>query len=370
MQPVVAHVIERLLQLTVEASVETLHVVLETLALVIVLPGASAMTQPVLQCIMPLWRQHLDDRQVHEIILDLLSALLKQSNDDGDQHKTLALVLDHVVPHVNDVLPTLQSLHAIEVLTLLVQNEAACPLIVPVLFDPMLNLLLMTDDGSVLQHGGDCFKWFVTYAAPQLEQFTCKLPHTQGKFGRIRLRRIRLGRICRITIESPVLDTIQIGTNGVEGVMRVAAKLLSPAVSDSGAMAVGGLVTQVLLRFSTILPLETVHALLHAISTRLVAAQMPSLIQALITVFARLIHSFGVATVLDALDAHQALDFVVTTWLENQLDFYGTYAVKVTILALLKLWDAQDPRVLSLVVQGWTFYILPLYPRRVSWLND
>ncbi|KAF0682433.1 Aste57867_25446 [Aphanomyces stellatus] len=310
----VTHVIERLLHLTVEATTETLHVVLETLALVVGVNGAQASLQPILQVTLPLWIHHLDDRMVHDVTVDILSTLVADAADHG-------VILDHVVPKLHDVFHTLYVLHAIEVIDLLVKQPAVAPLVVPVLLDPLLNVLLTTDDGSVLQHGGDCLKWFVTYASPQLQHFTCALPHTQGM-------------------------------TGVDGVMHVAAKLLSPAISDSGAMAVGGLVTQVLLHLSAVLPVATVQQLLHAVSTRLAHAQMPSLVQSLCTVFARLVHSFGVATILDALETLGVLPFVVTTWVEHQNDFYGTYAIKVTVLALLKLLDAQDPRVLSLVVKG------------------
>ncbi|CAK4673042.1 unnamed protein product [Aphanomyces euteiches] len=313
----VVDVIHRLLQLTSEATTDTLHVILETLALVVVVPGSDAALQPILQTIVPLWVTNLDDRMVHDMIVDILSAILMQA----DSASSAGVVLDHVVPTLGNVFSTIHVSQAIEVVELLVKQQNVAPLVVPVLFDPLLNILLTTDDGSVLTNGGDCLKWFVTYASPQIHQFTCALPHTQGM-------------------------------NGVDGVMHVAAKLLSPSISDSGAMAVGGLVTQVLIHLSSVLPVATIQQLLHAVSTRLAAAKMPSLIQSLCTVFARLIHSFGVPTILDTLDTLGVLPFVLTTWIEHQPDFYGMYAIKVTVLALVKLLDAQDPRVLSLVVKG------------------
>ncbi|ETV71721.1 hypothetical protein H257_13149 [Aphanomyces astaci] len=307
--PFATTIVDRLLHLTVDATPETLHVVLETLALVVVVPGTPV--QRVLTCVVPLWLRHLDDRMVHDVTVDILAALVA----DAD---AAPVVLTHVVPVLANVFNSLYVLQAIEVVELLVKQAAVAPLVVPVLLDPLLHILITTDDGSALQHGGDVLKWIVLYASPQLEHFSS--PST--------------------------------GASGVDGVMQVVAKLLSPDVSDSGAMGVGGLVTQVLLRLAPLLPVATVHQLLHAVSTRLASAQMPSLIQSLCTVYARLVHSFGVATIVDALESLGVCSFVLTTWIEHQGDFYGLYAIKVTLLALLKLLESQHPVVLALVVQG------------------
>ncbi|RHY01162.1 hypothetical protein DYB25_002131 [Aphanomyces astaci] len=302
--PFATTIVDRLLHLTVDATPETLHV-----ALVVVVPGTPV--QRVLTCVVPLWLRHLDDRMVHDVTVDILAALVA----DAD---AAPVVLTHVVPVLANVFNSLYVLQAIEVVELLVKQAAVAPLVVPVLLDPLLHILLTTDDGSVLQHGGDVLKWIVLYASPQLEHFSS--PST--------------------------------GASGVDGVMQVVAKLLSPDVSDSGAMGVGGLVTQVLLRLAPLLPVATVHQLLHAVSTRLASAQMPSLIQSLCTVYARLVHSFGVATIVDALESLGVCSFVLKTWIEHQGDFYGLYAIKVTLLALLKLLESQHPVVLALVVQG------------------
>ncbi|RHZ01197.1 hypothetical protein DYB31_003942 [Aphanomyces astaci] len=304
LSPFATTIVDRLLHLTVDATPETLHV-----ALVVVVPGTPV--QRVLTCVVPLWLRHLDDRMVHDVTVDILAALVA----DAD---AAPVVLTHVVPVLANVFNSLYVLQAIEVVELLVKQAAVAPLVVPVLLDPLLHILLTTDDGSVLQHGGDVLKWIVLYASPQLEHFSS--PST--------------------------------GASGVDGVMQVVAKLLSPDVSDSGAMGVGGLVTQVLLRLAPLLPVATVHQLLHAVSTRLASAQMPSLIQSLCTVYARLVHSFGVATIVDALESLGVCSFVLKTWIEHQGDFYGLYAIKVTLLALLKLLESQHPVVLALVVQG------------------
>ncbi|RHY13784.1 hypothetical protein DYB36_002521 [Aphanomyces astaci] len=304
LSPFATTIVDRLLHLTVDATPETLHV-----ALVVVVPGTPV--QRVLTCVVPLWLRHLDDRMVHDVTVDILAALVA----DAD---AAPVVLTHVVPVLANVFNSLYVLQAIEVVELLVKQAAVAPLVVPVLLDPLLHILLTTDDGSVLQHGGDVLKWIVLYASPQLEHFS----------------------------------STSTGASGVDGVMQVVAKLLSPDVSDSGAMGVGGLVTQVLLRLAPLLPVATVHQLLHAVSPRLASAQMPSLIQSLCTVYARLVHSFGVATIVDALESLGVCSFVLKTWIEHQGDFYGLYAIKVTLLALLKLLESQHPVVLALVVQG------------------
>ncbi|KDO26794.1 hypothetical protein SPRG_08084 [Saprolegnia parasitica CBS 223.65] len=329
-QPMAANILDRLMGLCASATTETIHVVLETMASIVHAvdaPHVAPIALPFVQFVLSLWQQRVDDRMVHDMTISILAAFLGFEAEASTQ-----LVVEGVVATYRPLLHTLHVSQAIELLEMVLKHALphATPSLksslVRAVLDPLLGLLLSTDDGSVLQVGGDCLKWCVMHAASDVQS-------------------------------TPVTGM----ANGVEGVMQVAAKLLSPAVSDAVAINVGGLVSQVLLHLASVLPVETVQSLLLAVSQRLAAANMPSLIQSLCLVYARLIHSHGASVILDALAALPApatgpgptmLEFVCATWVQHQAEFYGQYALKVTVLALLKIVEANDVRVANLLVLG------------------
>ncbi|OQS02216.1 importin [Thraustotheca clavata] len=330
-QPMAANIIERLINLCMNASTETVHVVLETMASVVHAVEAqdiASVVVPFVQYVLGLWHSRVDDRMVHDITISILAAILA-----FEEPKTTQLVAENVINKWLLLLETLHVSQAMELLEMVLKHALPHSTpelrgqIVTAVLDPLLNILLVTDDGSVLQSGGNCIKWCVMHAAVTVQNTPLKLPRTTGM-------------------------------SGVDGVMQVAAKLLSPTVSDSGAMTVGGLVSQVLLHLSNVLPVQTVQSLLHAVSIRLAQAELPSLIQSLCMVYARLIHSHGAQVILDALAALPGannqgtmLEFVCSTWVQHQTEFYGNYSIKVTVLALLQIVQANDARVSALLVQ-------------------
>ncbi|OQR80962.1 importin [Achlya hypogyna] len=332
-QPLAANILERLMHLCTSATTETIHVVLETMASVVHAVDAAhvaTVLAPFVGFVLSLWQQRVDDRMVHDMTISILAALL-----GFESVETTTLVAERVVAAWRPLLDTLHVAQAVELLEMVLKHgmptapPALRAQLVAAVLDPLLNVLLASDDGSVLQVGGDCLKWCVMHAAADVQATPLALPHTAGM-------------------------------HGLDGVMAVAAKLLSPGVSDSGAMAVGGLVSQVLRQLSAGLPVETVQSLLHAVSVRLAAAAMPSLVQSLCLVYARLVHSHGAGVILDALAAlpplapgsDSVLAFVLATWVQHQSEFYGQYSIKVTLLALLAIVEANDARVGALLVQG------------------
>ncbi|EQC28706.1 hypothetical protein SDRG_13579 [Saprolegnia diclina VS20] len=329
-QPMAANILDRLMGLCASATTETIHVVLETMASIVHAvdaPHVAPIALLFVQFVLSLWSQRVDDRMVHDMTISILAAFLGFEAETSTQ-----LVVEGVVATYRPLLHTLHVSQAIELLEMVLKHALphATPSLqsslVRAVLDPLLGLLLSTDDGSVLQVGGDCLKWCVMHAASDVQS-------------------------------TPVTGM----SNGVDGVMQVAAKLLSPSVSDAVAINVGGLVSQVLLHLASVLPVETVQSLLLAVSQRLAAAAMPSLVQSLCLVYARLIHSHGASVILEALAALPApahgpgptmLEFVCATWVQHQAEFYGQYALKVTVLALLKIVEANDVRVANLLVLG------------------
>jgi hypothetical protein len=48
----------------------------------------------------------------------------------------------------------------------------------------------------------------------------------------------------------------------------------------------------------------------------------------------------------------QALSFLMTVWVENQSAFYGAYATKVTLFALILLFKLNNPQLNQIQVKG------------------
>ena len=77
----------------------------------------------------------------------------------------------------------------------------------------------------------------------------------------------------------------------VPAILSIISRLLQPdAVTDMGALGVGGLITQVVLKLQPVLDPAAVQNMFHAILIRLVSAKFSSLKQNHNLVFARLMH--------------------------------------------------------------------------------
>lgn len=344
-------VVERFIHLTQLASTETLHIALETLVVVLQeLPNlAPAAANATVACFLHNWGQHLNDPLVSELIDGAFGALLEYDNLE-----IVASLHAQVLPMIAQLLVQARSelgaagngatiaASAITVLKTIVKHSfitatsagesaktdptlrAMRSQIVTQVFEPLVAVLEVVDDEKVLSAGAECLKWLVMFAVDVLAEFKCAN-----------------------------------GSSGVDATMQVAAKLLSPDVDESYAVGVGGLITQILLQLGSALPAETIQSILSAIGARLASAKLPSLVQSLCLVFARLVHTHG-RDILDVLErlpspstAHPTmLAFVFSTWIEKQDEFYGLYCIKVTISALLKVAEWNDARATQLVVAG------------------
>jgi len=86
-------------------------------------------------------------------------------------------------------------------------------------------------------------------------------------------------------------------------------------------------------------------------------SRMPSIVQSLVLIFARLIHVHTKAIVEflseTSIDNRISLKIVLDKWLLQQPLFRGYYTKNVTFSALLKLFTLRDPRIESLMVIGY-----------------
>ncbi|CEG40766.1 hypothetical protein F442_04004 [Plasmopara halstedii] len=348
-------IIDRLASLAEQSTHETLHIALETLVVVLQESEEIALesAQRVVTCFLYHWSQNLNDPLISELTDGAFGALLQLDNASitASVHaQVLPVIRSMLVKSCSDLGSTGTGIYtassALTILKTLLRHSFASSntvssggvdsatqqlgaQIVQQSFEPLVNVLGVIDDEKVLNFGSECLKWLVMFA-----------------------------------VESLAAYTTASGTNGIDTTLAVSANLLSPAVSDASAACVGGLITQILLKLGPSLPTATVQSILSAVCARLAATSLPSLVQSLCMVFARLVHSHGrdLLNVLEHLPApttrdgqNQALNmltFVFQTWIEKQQDFYGLYCIKVTISALMKVVEWNDPRINAITVTG------------------
>ncbi|CAI5700610.1 unnamed protein product [Peronospora effusa] len=355
LQEASAIIIDRLTSLAEQSTHETLHIALETL--VVVLQESKELTlesaQRVVACFLHRWSQNLNDPLISELIDGAFGALLQLDNTAVSMtvhEQVLPVIRSMLVQSVSNLEGSGNGVYtagsAVTILKTLLRHSfasnsprstsSADPAtqqlggqFVQLTFEPLVVVLGAIDDEKVLNAGSECLKWFVMFAVDPLSAYTTAA-----------------------------------GGNGIDTTLSVSAKLLSPAVSDASATCVGGLITQILLKLGPGLPTATVQSILSAVCARLAATELPSLVQSLCMVFARLVHSHGheVLNVLEQLppppapeghdQAPNMLTFVFRTWIEKQQDFYGLYCIKVTMSALIKVVEWNDSRINSIVVTG------------------
>ena len=138
-----------------------------------------------------------------------------------------------------------------------------------------------------------------------------------------------------------------------EEIINVAKKLLAPGTNEQAAMCLGNLIIQI---FHKIEPnIDT--SVLFCVVQKIYKTRMPSTLQSLILVFARLIQTNPkeIVELLSetSVDSRISLKVVLDKWLLQQPLFRGTYTKTVTISALQKLFMMRDSRIESLMVIGY-----------------
>jgi hypothetical protein len=117
------------------------------------------------------------------------------------------------------------------------------------------------------------------------------------------------------------------GKGGLEAVLVIIDRLLSPAVDDNAASEVGSLAAELVEKAGSDLLGPYLPQLLTAVAVRLGSASQAQFIQSLTLVFARLslINAKEVIDFLGQMQVEQenGLQLVLAKWLENSINFAG-----------------------------------------------
>lgn len=196
------------------------------------------------------------------------------------------------------------------------------------IFPVLKDLILRANDDQILQNGGEVFNNLLQKASKFFIEFTD--PNTKQP--------------------------------GLQVLLEVASKFLSPELSDSAAMNCGLIVISLFENFQPYLDSNFFFQLLQATVRRLVIAKEVVTIENLIMVFCKLLLNTSPAQLIDALTSvsiedkegqtKSGLALVLPIWFNSFEITRGFEKIKQNILALGKIFSINDERIANMIVDG------------------
>jgi len=198
-------------------------------------------------------------------------------------------------------------------------DEIVSQQMVDVVFPVVSRIIVTTDDTSIMQAGSRALSAFIRVASSSLS-----------------------------------LWRDEHGRSGVQRVIEAIQKLLHPNLGDSAAFGLGSLITKFIHYCAKDLDAGLIYHILQSTLQRLAQAQLPSLTQELLLVFARLMNS-NLDQTIDLLyrtqvNQQNGLQFFISKWVSSHENFSGAYSLKLSLIALIKLFQSSDPRLVNLKV--------------------
>ncbi|KAL2234935.1 UNVERIFIED_CONTAM: Importin-9 [Sesamum indicum] len=298
-----------LTELLKNASEETMHLVLETLqAAVKAAHEVSASIEPVVSpTILNMWASHVSDPFISIDALEVLEAI---KNAPGCIHPLVSRVLPYIGPILSNPQQQPDGLVAgsLDLVTMLVKNAPidVVKAVYQVSFDPVVRIVLQSDDHSEMQNATQCLAALVSGGKQDMLAW-CGDPG--------------------FTMRS-LLD--------------VASRLLDPDLESSGSLFVGSFILQLILHLPSEMA-QHIRDLVTALIRRMQSSQISALKSSLILIFARLVH-------LSTPHVEQFIDLLVSIPAEGEVQ--GAYQIKVTTTALALLLLTRHVELGNINVQG------------------
>jgi len=190
------------------------------------------------------------------------------------------------------------------------------------LFGHAVRLASGSDDAGIVQSAGEVLRLLVLKAGP----------------------------------EFPAWEGTADGASAPHAVLKVLGVLLSPTGDEGAAVFAGNLLSQLLASIpDQIGPM--LGDILRVVVHRLATAKMPFFIAGVINALARIAHLACddlVATLatIPAGDGGTGLELVMRAWTQHQNEVQGSYNIKLTTTALMRVLQCQNPALASVVVNG------------------
>ncbi|CAN4121948.1 unnamed protein product [Withania somnifera] len=327
LQPHFLDIFSSLTDLLKHASDETMHLVLETLLEAVKAgPELVVSIEPVLSpIILNMWLSNVADPFVSTDALEVLEAIKRAP---GCIHPVVSRVLPYIGPILNNPQQQPEGLVAgsLDLVTMLLKNAPTdiVKAVYEVSFDPVVRLVLQSDDNSEMQNATQCLAALISAGKEEL---------------------LAWGGDTAFAMRS-LLD--------------VASRLLDPDLESSGALFVGSYILQLILHLPSEM-VQHIRDLVAALLRRMQSCKLSGLRSSLLVIFARLVHmsaphveQFIELLVSIPAEGHpNSFAYLMIEWTKLQGEIQGAYQIKVTTTALALLLSTKHVELGKLNVQGY-----------------
>ncbi|KAK1389897.1 importin-9 [Heracleum sosnowskyi] len=326
--PHFVNIFSSLIDLLKQASDETMHLVLETLQAAVEAGHESVeflSIEPLISpVILGMWALHVSDPFVSIDALEILEAIKKAP---GCIHPLVSRILPYVGPILNKPQQQPDGLVAgsLDLVAMLLKNAPTdvVKAVYEVSFDPVVRVVLQSDDHSEMQNATQCLAAFLSCGKQDL---------------------LSWGGDPGFTMKS-LLD--------------VASRLLDPNLESSGSLFVASYILQLILHLPSQMA-QHIRDLVAALVRRMQSCQIAGLKSSLILIFARLVHISAphVEQFIDLMISvpveghYNAFAYVMSEWSKQQGEIQGAYQITVTTTALALLLSTRHVNLEKINVQG------------------
>ncbi|KAK9676119.1 hypothetical protein RND81_11G055700 [Saponaria officinalis] len=325
-RPHIMQLFSSLVDLLNQASGESLHLVLETLqAAVKSGHEASSTVEPVISpVILNTWASHVADPFISIDAIEVLEAI---KSVPGCIQPLVSRVLPYIGPILNQPKQQPDGLVAgsLDLVTMLLKNAPIDVIraLHSVCFDPVIRIVLQSDDHSEMQNATECLAAFVCGGKDEL---------------------LVWGGDPGFTMRS-LLDAL--------------SRLLDPDLESSGSFFVGNYILQLILNLPSQMG-QHIQNLVSALVRRMQSCEIAGLKNSLLLVLARLVHMSvpNVSQFIDLLVSIPAVGntnsfaYLTSEWVKQQGEIHGSYQIKVTTTALALLLSTRHFALANTHVQG------------------
>merc|ERR1719461_2564562 len=145
---------------------------------------------------------------------------------------------------------------------------------------------------------------------------------------------------------------------------KIISKFLSAKIPEGASNGAGPLINQLVINLKCALNESMFTTLLLTIIERINSCLTATLRNQLLLVFARLIHEYGDAQIIDFLAKHNKLENILTFWCSNHNDFIYPYYKKLSVVALSKMVQSNHKMLGTLQFNGYP--IINIHAPRAS----
>ncbi|KAI8992357.1 armadillo-type protein, partial [Pilobolus umbonatus] len=318
--PYQVNILESTCSLIPIATEESLMLLLETLKSTINQEVTAKYEQILTPAVLQIWQKYATDPIITSYILDIFEEFAKNNFYYSN-------LCRRALPFINQVFTTHNTdpiiyASAIDLLTAIIAYGPS-PLpqgFADQMFPGLMQLAWSIQDMDVLQSAQECLKKFIVKDGDMIFKW-----HDPS------------------------------GKTGLDYIIQFIAKLLEPTGSDSDALFVGDLIVTLIKKAdNSIAPV--LPNLLTAVLGRLLHTDYQPFIQSLVMVFVHLIISQQETTLRFLCDMQiegkSGIEILMKTWCDNYDSFSGYYTLKLSAIALSKIYLVNDPRIQSITVKG------------------